>query len=122
MKLFKLNDPKYGDDNNKWVIVSDCGQYELSEVIETEAKARERLAKIKPRLVLEERKVYGLAKLYPVNREAKLFAEMLGVITLVPHKLEYISGLGYEIEITGIDARLMSFGPDAMAGKPKNKA
>jgi hypothetical protein len=40
---------------------------------------------------------YGTTRLYPLNEQARLFAEMIGVRTLTPLHLEYIKRMGFHI-------------------------
>ena len=49
-------------------------------------------------VLIEVRDVYGEAKAYPANEQAKLFAEMLGTKTLTHRNLCLIERLGFTIE------------------------
>lgn len=48
-------------------------------------------------LLIEVREVYGVAKAYPLNRAAELFAEIAGTKTIGRRTLEKAEALGFEI-------------------------
>ena len=49
-------------------------------------------------LVIKIQIVYGGAKIYPVNEQAKIFAQIAGTKTLSSSNLAYAAKLGYEIK------------------------
>ena len=50
-------------------------------------------------IVVEIRDVYGVAKVYPVCGEAKIFAEIAGTKTLLSEDIKRIQMLGYEVQV-----------------------
>lgn len=48
-------------------------------------------------ITIKLKDVYGETKAYPICKDAKLFAEMLGTKTLTRSALGHIRHLGYEI-------------------------
>ena len=48
-------------------------------------------------ITVQIKDVYGVQKAYPLDRQAQLFASMLGTKTLTDHALRHIEMLGYEI-------------------------
>jgi hypothetical protein len=49
-------------------------------------------------VLIELRDIYGEQKAYPVNEQAKLFADMLGTKTLTQRNLCLIERLGFTIQ------------------------
>lgn len=49
------------------------------------------------KITVREREVYGIKKIYPVCKDAVLFADIAGTTTLTSRALAAILQLGYEI-------------------------
>jgi hypothetical protein len=55
---------------------------------------------IQPKKVqVKIKSVYGVDKIYPINEEAQIFAEMIGQRTLTMDNIKYIKLLGYVVEV-----------------------
>lgn len=50
-------------------------------------------------IIVRIKNVYGNELIYPVSREANLFAYIAGTKTLSPHDIERIKELGYEVKV-----------------------
>ena len=48
-------------------------------------------------LVVSKKNVYGVERVYPVCKKAKLFAAISGNKTLLPEDIELIKKLGYNL-------------------------
>ena len=48
-------------------------------------------------LIVEKKNVYGVERVYPVCKKAKLFARISGNKTLLPEDIELIKKLGYNL-------------------------
>jgi len=51
-------------------------------------------------IIVMVRSVYGVDKIYPVCKDAKLFADIAGTTTLREHDLRRIQQLGYQIVVS----------------------
>ena len=51
------------------------------------------------KVIVEVKSVYGNDLIYPVSKNAKLFAKIAGTKTLSPYVISTIKGLGYFIEV-----------------------
>jgi len=70
------------------------------------------MTNIDKRLIVRRREVYGVAKFYPMNTTAKLFAEIAGTKTLTEQTIGLAQHLGFtlvatadELPVNCIDAR-----------------
>jgi hypothetical protein len=52
------------------------------------------------KITVEMRSVYGKDVIYPVCKDAKIFAVLVGQKTLTSTDIIHIKQLGYEVEIT----------------------
>ena len=52
-------------------------------------------------LVVSKKNVYGVERVYPVCKKAKLFAAISGNKTLLPEVIEQIKKLGYNLTTKG---------------------
>jgi hypothetical protein len=50
-------------------------------------------------LTVQIKQVYGTEKIYPVSKEALIFAQLLGQTTLTRSDINKIKQLGYEIAV-----------------------
>ena len=48
-------------------------------------------------LIVEKKNVYGVERVYPVCKKARLFANISGNKTLLPEVIEMIKELGYNL-------------------------
>ena len=48
-------------------------------------------------LVVSKKNVYGVERVYPICKKAKLFANISGNKTLLPEVIEMIKELGYKL-------------------------
>ena len=48
-------------------------------------------------LIVEKKNVYGVERVYPVCKKAKLFALISGNKTLLPEVIESVKALGYNL-------------------------
>lgn len=48
-------------------------------------------------LIVEKKNVYGVERVYPICKKAKLFANISGNKTLLPEVIEMIKELGYNL-------------------------
>ena len=48
-------------------------------------------------LIVEKKNVYGVERVYPICKKAKLFANISGNKTLLPEVIELIKKLGYNL-------------------------
>ena len=49
------------------------------------------------KLVVSKKNVYGVERVYPICKKAKLFANISGNKTLLPEVIEMIKELGYNL-------------------------
>lgn len=52
------------------------------------------------KLIIEQRRNYGAVSFYPINEEAKIFAQVAGTKTLTVDVIKLAQKLGFEIEVT----------------------
>lgn len=52
-------------------------------------------------LIVDKKNVYGVERIYPVCKKAKLFASISGNKTLLPEVIELIKDLGYNLTTRG---------------------
>ena len=55
-------------------------------------------------VIIAIRSIYGNVKAWPINHNAKLFAEIAGTKTLTIATLARISALGFQIELVNPDS------------------
>ncbi len=53
-------------------------------------------------VIVQIKQIYGTERIYPVNAQAKLFAEIACQVTLRRSDLEKIKLLGYRIEVAQV--------------------
>jgi len=49
------------------------------------------------KLIVDKKNVYGVERIYPVCKKAKIFASISGNKTLLPEVIELIKELGYNL-------------------------
>ena len=51
------------------------------------------------KIIIKKKNVYGDNKYYPICKDAKLFAEIAGTVTLTLDNLERIQDMGFKLEL-----------------------
>ena len=57
--------------------------------------------KLKNKLIVQVKNIYGVDRIYPVCEKSKSFSQIAGLKTLQPTVIDEIKKLGYKIETRG---------------------
>jgi hypothetical protein len=83
---------------NSWQCSSpdECQEYAIA-ILRKKFDYSEKLRRMKMRLIIEVKNVYGVPRVYPVCAKSHSFARIAGLKTLSPEVIEEIKKMGYKL-------------------------